>query len=173
MSRPLLSIIAAIGQNRVIGKDNQLPWSLPDDQSWFRRITDGKPFVMGRNSYQSADAFLSSHRNFILSRRSELDPLSIGLCENCVLVSNLESAIEEAQKIGVDEVFVIGGASVYEVALPMCNRLYLTMVDASPDGDAFFPEIKWEEWKEISSEFHPADAQHEYSFWFRVFDRIQ
>lgn len=168
MSRPLLSIIAAMGQNRVIGSKNQLPWSLPDDHAWFIRTTAGKPFIMGRNSYQSPDAFLSSHSNYILSRRSEME-----MCSNCTLVADLDIAIDQALTAAIDEVFVIGGSSVYELSLSRCDRLYLTMVEATPEGDAFFPEINWQEWREVQAEFHPADARHQYAFWFRVYDRIR
>lgn len=167
MAGPSLSIIAALGQNRVIGLENQLPWSLPDDQEWFRRTTAGKPFIMGRNSYQSADAFLSTARNYILSRRTELE-----LCENCILVSDLKSAIDQVMQVAKEEVFVIGGASVYKLALPQCDRLYLTMVEAAPEGDAFFPEVEWRDWREVQAEFHPADSRHQYAFWFRTYDRI-
>jgi dihydrofolate reductase len=168
MPNNTLSMIAAMGSNRVIGLRNGLPWVLPDDHEWFRRITAGKPFIMGRKSYISPDAFLSRHSNFILTRQAELE-----LCENCHRITQLDDAISRAQQASVEEIFVIGGASVYAQALPKCDKLYLTMVEAAPEGDAFFPEFDTRFWQQSYQEFHSADERHAYAFTFRVFERIK
>ncbi|MEM0997940.1 MAG: dihydrofolate reductase [Bacteroidota bacterium] len=166
MSRSKLSIIAALGHNRAIGIANGLPWELPDDHDWFRNTTAGHPFIMGRKSYVSPDAFLSDQHNYILTRRPQLE-----LCEKCTQVSQLASAVELSRAAFAGEIFVIGGASVYAQALRLCDKLYLTHVDAEPEGDAFFPQIAPHEWQTTFEEFHPQDERHAYSFTFRIYER--
>lgn len=161
-----VSIIAAVAANRVIGIDNRLPWSLPDDWKHFREVTAGKAFLMGRKSYQAEDSLTSDYQNYILSSRSSLD-----LCERCTLVNSFEAFLKATENEA--EVFVLGGDSVFEQALrqDIVDKMYLTHVHANPKGDAFFPEVNWENWEEVSSKFHPKDAENEYPFHINTYIR--
>lgn len=160
-----ISLICAMSRNRVIGQDNQLPWELPDDLARFRRLTQGHPFIMGRKSYESDDALLSDRLNLILTSRQQLP----GLGDNCRLVHSLEEALAAAA--GYEEVFVLGGASVFEQAIDRADRLYLTEVQAEMEGDAFFPETNRQEWEITEERYHPVDERHEYDFYFRNYRR--
>lgn len=131
-----IAAIAAMSENRAIGKDNKLLWSLPDDWANFRRVTDGKPFIMGRKSYEAEDALISDYRNVIITGREEMD-----LPEHTVIAHSPEAALAILRE--EPEVFVLGGASVFAQMLPMVNYLYLTIVHHVFNGDAYFPEIDW------------------------------
>ena len=160
-----IALIAAMGENRVIGVDNRLPWSLPDDWANFRRVTQGKTFIMGRASLEYPEALVSDRRNIILSRRDGLS-----LPPRCEQAHSLEQALEMTRD--ENEVFILGGANVFEQALPHADYLYLTLVHAAPEGDAFFPEVDWSEWKQVASVFHPADDRHRYAFSLDEYRRV-
>ena len=153
----ILSCIAATSINRVIGRNGDLPWDLPDDLANFDRITRGKPFLMGRKSYAIDKPLLSSYRNVILTSRTDLE-----LCDNCTLAHDLDAAWQ--QLAGEPEVFVLGGGGVFAQVLPQADRLYLTIVEAVLAGDAFFPAVDWTEWELIRSSRHRPDARHAYAF---------
>jgi dihydrofolate reductase len=133
-----VSLIAAVGSNNVIGNAGKLPWRLPDDLSRFKRLTLGHPVVMGRRTFESLGKPLSGRRNIVLTRnaRSSLP--------GCEMARTADEAIALA---GNDELFVIGGASVYELFLPLASRLYITYVEGNFSGDVFFPEVRWENWR--------------------------
>jgi dihydrofolate reductase len=164
MTIPTLSLIVAVSENNVIGKDDALPWSLPDDLKYFRQKTEGKPVIMGRKCYESIGRPLPNRRNIVVSRKEDLK------IEGCEVVGSLEEAVEIA-KGDAEEIFVIGGAQIYELALPLAGRLYLTRVHAEIDGDVFFPEVDENEWKEVSREEHDADQEHQDAFTFLVYER--
>lgn len=163
-TRPHLYIIAAMSENQVIGQDNRLPWHLPDEWAHFRKVTDGKPFLQGRKSFEAADALHSSFRNVVLSRN-----------ENLAKTDKTERAGDLTEGLALlkdeNEVFVLGGASVFEQALPLVEKLYLTIVHTTVEGDAYFPKLNWDEWKLISSEFHDKDERHAYSFSMNLYAR--
>jgi dihydrofolate reductase len=142
-----VSIIAAIAANRVIGNRGALPWRLRDDMKRFARITAGHPVVMGRTTFESLRGPLKGRRNIVLSRS---DALSIVGCE---VVHSREEAIAAAamprEQPTPDELFIIGGAEVYRLFLPVARRLYITWIDAEVTGDAFFPGVHWAEWRII------------------------
>jgi dihydrofolate reductase len=141
----MLSIIAAVARNGVIGKDNQLLWHLPEDMRHFRETTRGKPVIMGRNTWESLpDAFrpLPGRHNIVISRNPAYQPAG------ATLASTLEDAILKAGD--AEEVFVIGGAELYRQALPIADRLYLTEIDQDYEGDAFFPDIPKTCWERVS-----------------------
>ncbi len=160
----IVSLIAAMAKNRVIGKNNVLPWSLPDDHENFRKITAGKAFIMGKLSYLSEDKLLSSHRNIILSTQQNFD-----LCNTCERARSLQEALQITQ--AEPETFILGGGSVFEDAIAFADKMYLTLVDEAIEGDTFFPEVDWSEWKEVSSRFHPADANHSHAFYLNEYVR--
>lgn len=162
-----ISLIAALSRNHVIGKDNQLPWDLPADLSNFRRITAGHPFIMGRKSFESPHALLSDTFNIILSRQETLR-----LPPRAVRADSWPEALRRAAATGAEEVFVLGGATVFARALPVAERLYLTLVDATLEGDAYFPPIDWSRWQLRESHHHGPDARHAYAFRMDVYEAL-
>ena len=141
----MISLIAAVAKNRAIGKDNKLLWHLPEDMRHFRETTRGKPVIMGRKTWESLpESFrpLPGRHNIVISRNSAYP------AAGATLAGSLEEAILKAGKTG--ETFVIGGDELYRQALPLAERLYLTEIAESVDGDAFFPEIQTSDWEEIS-----------------------
>ncbi len=155
------SIIVAMAENRVIGVENDLPWHIPEDLKRFKALTMGKPVIMGRKTFQSIFARLGKplpgRTNIVVSRS--------GFEEDGVLSCvDIEHAVDTARHIAAlndqDEVFIIGGAQVYAQALPLADRLYLTEVRVSPEGDAFFPEIAPSEWMETAREDHEGDPSY-------------
>ena len=159
----LVSIIAAMDRNRLIGNDNQLPWHLPADLAHFKRVTMGKPVVMGRKTFESIGRPLPGRTNIVLTRSGDFHP------EGVVVAHNLQQALDHAA--GADEVMIIGGSSLYELALPRVDRLYLTYVENSYQGDAWFPDFDIEEWQLIASEEHRADAKNSSDYRFVTYQR--
>ncbi len=155
-----ISLIAAMDENRLIGAHNSLPWRLPADMQWFRRQTMGKVILMGRNTFASIGKPLPGRQNIVLSRNHEL------CLEGCSIIHSLDDLREIA-----GEVMIIGGAEVYELALPLADRLYLTTIAASFDGDAWFPEYSEHEWREVFREAHPADEANAWDYTFRILER--
>ncbi len=135
----MVSLIAAITKNRVLGKDNRLLWNLPEDLKNFRKITSGNTVIMGRKTFESIGRPLPHRNNIVISR-------DFPEREGIVLCRNLNEAIEKARSFG-KEVFIIGGASVYAQALPQAEKMYLSHVKKEFEGDAYFPEFKEEEWQ--------------------------
>ncbi len=159
----IISMIAAMANDRIIGKDNQMPWHLPADFAWFKRCTLGKPVVMGRKTYESIGRPLPGRQNIVISRDSSL------LIKGVDVVTSIEAAIEKAGE--VDEVMIIGGGSVYQACLPKAERLYVTHIDADLDGDTQFPD--WGEgWQEIAQESYSADEKNAYDMKFVVLERV-
>ena len=145
MVQAILSMIAAVARNRVIGKDNRLLWHLPEDMKHFREVTRGKPVSMGRKTWESLpEAFrpLPGRHNIVLSRAPDYTP------PGAAVAGSLDEALRLAGP--VKEVFIIGGEALYRQALPQAQRLYFTEIDQEFEGDAFFPEFKREEWVEVS-----------------------
>jgi len=165
-----LSIIAAVAQNDVIGRDNALPWRLPSDLKRFKAITMGKPLVMGRKTFESIGRPLPGRTNIVVSRRAAA-PLP-GVVAAASLAEALEAARRQAAADGVDEIFVIGGAALYREALPLADRLYITEVKAAPTGDVvFFPAIDRGRWREQAREAVGRGAGDSESSAFVVYER--
>ena len=160
-----LSIVVAMDDNRLIGNNNQLPWYLPADLAYFKKLTTGKSILMGRKTYDSIGRPLPNRRNIVITRNVEI---SIPGCE---VISSIESALEITK--GDEEVMVIGGASLCKQLLPKINRLYITKIDGEFEGDVFFPEYDDISWRQVSCESHPKDDSNAYSYHFIVLDRIQ
>jgi len=159
----IISMIAAMANDRVIGKDNQMPWHLPADFNWFKRCTMGKPVVMGRKTYESIGRPLPGRQNIVISRDKNLS------IEGVDVVASIEQAIEKAGN--VEEVMIIGGGSIYEACLPKADRLYVTFIDAELEGDTRFPD--WGQgWKESVEESYLADEKNAYDMKFVVLNRI-
>lgn len=147
----ITSIIVAMGRNRVIGQDNQLPWLLPADLIFFKATTMGKPIIMGRKTFESIGRALPGRTNIVITRNKNWS------AEGVKVVHSLAKAIKLAGKEKTDEAMIIGGAQIYAEALEHTDRLYITEVDIEPEGDAFFPEIG-EGWSETSHIAHPAEG---------------
>ena len=138
-----ISIIAAVAKNNVIGINNDLPWNIPEDLRNFKKLTFGNPIVMGRKTFDSIGKPLPGRRNIVISRNTALK------IENCEIANSLDAAIRIAKSQNPDEVFIIGGAQIYEQAMQFADRLYLTEINQDVKGDAFFPNFSGKKWKEI------------------------
>lgn len=158
----IISLIAALAVDRVIGLENAMPWHLPADLAWFKRNTLNKPVVMGRKTYASLGQPLPGRRNIVLSRHPGDD-------DRVTWVGSVTEALAAAGES--EEIMVIGGGKIYQQFLPRANRLYLTHIDAELDGDTYFPDYEPDQWQSIFSEFHDADEKNSHSFCFEILDR--
>ena len=159
-----ISLIVAAATNNVIGRDGGLPWHLSEDLKRFKRLTTGKAIIMGRLTYESIGKPLPDRRNIVISSREGLE------IDGCEVVASPDAAI--ALTADDEEVVVIGGGGVYAQMLPMADRIYLTRVHASVDGDTYIPEISEDEWQVVDEENFPADESGQYGFSFVTLDRI-
>lgn len=148
----IISIIVAMGHNRVIGLNNQLPWLLPEDLKFFKAKTMGKPIIMGRKTFESIGRPLPGRTNIVITHNKKWKH------EGVKVVHSMEKALKIAAKDKSEEVMVIGGAQIYAEALDHAQRLYITEVDIDAEGDAFFPE-KRGPWNEVSRVTHPSEAE--------------
>lgn len=159
MSAVDVVLIAAVDRKLAIGRDNALPWHLPDDLKRFKALTVGKPVLMGRKTAEAIGRALPGRRNLVLTRSGTV-PFS-----GMEAVGSIDAALDLTAGDGADQLCVIGGGEVYSLCLPMATRLYLTHVDTEvPDADAFFPVFDRAHWEVVSREPHPADARHPYRF---------
>jgi dihydrofolate reductase len=160
----MLSLVAAVDRNLAIGRDNQLPWRLPDDLKRFKALTLEKPVLMGRKTAQSLGRALPRRANLVLTRSGTVP------FEGMRPVATLDQALNIA---GASELMVIGGGEVYALTLPIANRLYMTYVDTLVDGaDAFFPAFDPDQWRETGRIAHGADAKHAHAFEFVDYQRV-
>jgi dihydrofolate reductase len=164
-ARPLVSLIVAMAKNRVIGRDNRLPWRLPADLAHFKRVTMGKPMVMGRKTWESLPGLLPGRRHIVVTRDKDYR------AEGCTLAHSLDQALQAAAE--APEVMVVGGGTIYKEMLARADRLYLTLVDVEVEGDARFPEIDYGDWRELRRESHPADPRNAYACTFLELERIK
>ena len=151
-----ISLVVAMARNRVIGRDNALPWRLPADLAYFKRVTMGHPIVMGRRTYESIGKPLPGRKNIVVSRNPDFR------APGCIVVASLDAAWKAAGD--ADEVCVIGGTTLFEETLPVADRIHLTEVEAEVAGDTYFPEFDRGDWKENEVERHAADERHAYPF---------
>jgi dihydrofolate reductase len=158
----IISLIAAMATDRVIGMDNAMPWTLPGDLDWFKRNTLGKPVVMGRITYESIGRPLPGRLNIVISRNPGSD-------EGVAWVSSIDEALAVADY--AEEIMVIGGGKVYELFIPLANRMYLTHIDAEVIGDAHFPDYEPDEWSSVFTEYHDADERNSYGYCFEILER--
>lgn len=163
-----VALIVAVSQNHVIGRDNQLPWHLPEDLQYFKSVTMGKPILMGRKTYDSIGRPLPGRANIVITRDPNWS------AEGVIAVNSLEDAIaagyEACKAADCDEIMIIGGAQIYQDSLPIADKLYLTMVEAEIEGDAFFPEIDRDQWQKVSEK--SPSAVDKYPYRFLILERI-
>ncbi len=155
-----LSLIVAANPEGAIGKDNQLLWHLPEDLKRFKRLTMGKPILMGRKTFESIGKPLPGRTSFVITRNSGFHSEGIVIC------ASLKDAVDKARSTGAEEAFVIGGGEIYARALPLADQIYLTRVYNNINGDAFFSIPDQNQWTIVSREFHEADDRHAYDFEF-------
>lgn len=159
-----IALVAAMANNNVIGLNNQMPWHMPADLAHFKKVTLGKPVIMGRKTYDSIGRLLPGRRNIIISR--QVAPAGF----KADWVDSVEAAL--ALVAHEPEVMIIGGAQLYQQMLARADRLYLTHIQLETEGDAFFPDYQKEpDWQLISSEQHPADEQNPYSYHFVLLEK--
>jgi len=152
-----------MARNRVIGRDNKLPWHLPADLRHFKELTLGKPIVMGRKTWESLPGLLPDRRHIVVTRRQDY------VAQGAETAADLDAAIALAGN--VDEIMIVGGATLYAEALPVADRLYVTLVDAEIDGDACFPDFDMGAWKVIEESGMPANEKNRYDLRFLTLER--
>jgi len=160
----IVSLIWAMAKNRVIGIDNRLPWKLPADMKWFRQHTLGKPIIMGRKTFESFGGKpLPDRKNIVITQDPNYQ------AENISMAHSIAEALSLCQD--AKEVMVIGGMSLYKQTLPIADRLYMTVVDAEPEGDAWFPDFDLGQWNETEKHIHEADDKNTYQIEFSILQR--
>jgi dihydrofolate reductase len=167
----LISLVVAVAENGVIGRGGGLPWRLSSDLKTFRRLTMGKPLIMGRRTFQSLKKPLDGRDNIVVTRDEGFRPAG------AMLEPSFEKALARALTCatarGTDEIMVIGGADVFAAALPAAGRIYKTEVHGRPEGDTFLPEIDWGEWREVSREALPRGERDDFAATFTVLERAR
>lgn len=158
-----LSLIVAVAENGVIGRQGALPWRLSDDLRRFKNVTMGHALVMGRKTYESIGRPLPGRTSIVVSRTPGY------VAEGCVVATSLEAACQAVPQS--QELFVIGGRELYATALPLVERMFWTHVHATVEGDTLFPPIDWKQWKLAHEEPHAADSKNEFPFSFRLYQR--
>ncbi len=161
----IVSIIVAVAQNDVIGKENQLPWHLPADMKYFRKTTSGHCIIMGRKTFEALGKPLPNRTNIIITRQEDF------AVDGCIVVNQLQHAIDYARDNGESECFIIGGGDIFIQALIWTDRIYLTRIHQSFEGDTFFQSLVSTDWKEISSHKHAPDEKNKYPYTFLVYER--
>lgn len=161
----ILSLLVAASENNVIGKDNQLPWHLPNDLKYFKNQTWGMPILMGRKTFQSIGKPLQGRKSIVITRNQSWQH------EGVYAVHSIDEAIEKAKAYGAKEIFVIGGAEIFNSSFLKADRIYLTRVHHNFDGDAFFPEVKVDDWDLVQNRFCAADEKNVYAHTFQVWER--
>lgn len=163
----LVSAIVATAKNNVIGKNNQIPWYLPADLAYFKRTTLDHHVLMGRNCFQSIGRPLPKRTNIVITR----DPFFTA--EGVLVAHSIEEALGLAFDNGEQEAFIIGGGAIYRESMDLWDRVYLTEVDLTVDGDVFFPELTPGDWRETWREHHEPDAKNEWAYTFRILERVE
>jgi dihydrofolate reductase len=164
----LLSIIVAISENNVIGRDGKLPWHLSGDLRRFKRLTTGRAIIMGRRTWESIGRPLPGRASIVISRQPGWD------ADGAIVAPDLDAAIASACQYSLEnEVFIVGGAAIYGLALLRAERLYLTRVHAIVEGNVEFPTVDWSQWQLIAESRHPADERNEFAHTFQEWHRIR
>jgi dihydrofolate reductase len=161
-----LSLLLAASENGVIGKDNQLPWHLPNDLKYFKNLTWGLPILMGRKTFESIGKPLPGRKSIVITRQKKWSHDGVDK------VYSVGEAIKKATNYGAKEIFVIGGAEIFDSALPAADRIYLTRIHHHFDGDVFFPELEKDTWQLLSERFCEKDEKNSYDHTYQVWERV-
>ncbi len=163
----IISQIVAISRNRVIGKDNKLPWHMPDDLAYFFRMTRGRHIIIGRKNFEANGKALPDRVNIVVTRRNDYE------APGCIIVHSPENAIQYARSAGEKEAFISGGSGIYRATLDITDRIYLTLIDAEVEGDVFYPKLNMNQWRTVSEIKHKADARNKYDYTYFIFERLK
>ena len=162
-----ISTIVGFGNNQEIGKDNDIPWYLPADLKYFKKVTTGHPIIMGRKCFDSIGRALPNRTNIIVSRNPEF------YIEGCILTHSVDAALSVAKQSGASEAFIIGGGQIYKWGLPLSNKLYITEIDIDiPNADIFFPKIDYSQWHLKEEVKYSKDDKNAYDYCFKLYERI-
>lgn len=164
-NEPVLSLLVAAAENNVIGRENQLPWHLPNDLKYFKNVTWGMPILMGRKTFDSIGKPLPGRKSIVITRNKEWNH------DNVEVVHSVEAAIQLAKQEDVKEIFVIGGAEIFKTSFEKADRIYLTRVHQPVEGDVYFPTIDEATWSLVSSKYCEADEKNAYAHTFQVWER--
>lgn len=162
----IISLVVAASTNNVIGKDNKLLWTLPNDMKFFKNVTWGMPVVMGRKTFESLGKPLKGRKNIVITRQHSWK------AEGVLPVKSIDDAIFLVKNMDVKEMMVIGGGEIYKAVFEKATRIYLTRVEAELEGDTWFPAIDPARWKLVSRKDHNADEKHQYAYSFQVWEKI-
>ena len=162
----MLSLIVAASANNAIGKDNKLLWNLPNDLKFFKNTTWGMPVIMGRKTFESFGKPLPGRINIVITRQPGWN------ADGVIIAGDLHDALEKAAETNCKEVFIIGGGEIYRQSIEQADRIYMTRVHATIDGDTFFPVIDESKWRLVSNEDFAADEKHLYAYSFQTWERI-
>lgn len=161
----MITLIAAAAENNALGKDNEMIWHLPDDFKRFKKLTSGHAIILGRKTYESLDGPLPNRKHIIITRQKNYADKVDSDC--CVVVDSIEEAIAKTNPD--EENFVIGGGEIYNLALPLADKIELTRVHGTFDAEAFFPEFNTDNWDLVNEEYHPKDEKHKVDFTYQTF----
>jgi len=159
-----ISLIAAASENNVIGRDNDLPWKLPDDMKFFVRTTRGHHILTGRKNLEACGV-LPKRTNIVLTNKKDFQ------YDGAEIFHDIDSAVEFARSRGEGELMVIGGGVIYEQFMDKADRIYLTRVHTRIEGDTYFPEMDEGKWKKVNEEYHPKDERHQWDFTFLTYEK--
>ncbi len=162
----MLSHIVAASENNIIGKNGELPWHLPNDFKYFKNKTWSMPVIMGRNTYESLKRDLPGRINIVVTKRTDFHP------ENVFVTNEIDKAIEKAEECEAKEIFIIGGGEVFKQTMEIVDRIYLTRVHTTIDGDTSYPEINLSVWKLVKEESFQADEKNNYPYTFEQWEKI-
>ncbi|HDR8179172.1 dihydrofolate reductase [Bacillus cereus] len=160
----IISAMVAVGENNIIGKNNDIPWRLPNDWAYLRRITMGHSIILGRKNYESIGKPLDGRKNIILTKNKNYK------AEGCHIAYSIEDALSKCEG---EEIFILGGEEIYQQFLPYTQKLYITKIHARFEGDRYFPEIDFSLWKEIYTEKGIQNDKNPYEYYFHVFEKIR
>lgn len=163
--KTILSLLVAADEQNVIGKDNKLPWHLPNDLKYFKNLTWGMPILMGRKTFESIGKPLAGRQSIVITRNQDWQH------EGVEVVHSVEEAIQKARDKDIKEVFVIGGAEIFATSLAQADRIYLTRIHHSFEGDVYFPKLPEGEWSLVKSHLSPKDEKNPYDHTFQVWER--
>lgn len=161
----IISHLLAASENNVIGKNNQLPWHLPNDFRFFKNKTWGMPAIMGRNTFTSLGNILPGRFNIVITTKQDLNK------EGVIIAHSIDEAINKAMQTDCKEIFIIGGGRIFEQSTDIVNRIYLTRVHTTIDGDVFYPLPDEEKWKLIYADKHSADEKHAFDYTFQTWEK--
>jgi dihydrofolate reductase len=161
----IISTIVAKAKNNVIGKDNDIPWYLPADLKYFKKITTGHHILMGRKCFQSIGKPLPKRTNVIITQNPFF------LVSNCYIANSVEESLQIAHDNGEEEAMIIGGGQIYELTKHLWDRMYITEVEAEIDGDIYFPVMNMENWELSSKKDHKKDEKNEFDYSFQVYNK--